>query len=181
MNKVKKINLDDLLYTNPNKIKPIKEEYDKEDDSYKNDPHIKKAREDLKKFINNIIDEKITSEEDLSDDYLKKVKDHKDDLERRKFTPGKNPKKVLDYIQRIEFAVSGDHFQKMPSLEGELNIESEKLDIATGGEDITDPAPSEEPTTGKGLKIMTPSQLITKLPILLAQKKTGNNSNKLKN
>ena len=27
---------------------------------------------------------KITSEEDLLDDYLKKVKDHKDDLERRK-------------------------------------------------------------------------------------------------
>ena len=45
MNKVKKINLDDLLYTNPNKIKPIKEEYDKEDDSYKNDPHKKKKRE----------------------------------------------------------------------------------------------------------------------------------------
>ena len=69
----------------------------------------------------------------------------------------------------------------MPSLEGELNTESEKLDIATGGEDIKDPASSEEPTTGKGLKIMTPSQLITKLPILSAQKKTGNNSNKLKN
>ena len=34
---------------------------------------------------------------------------------------------------------------------------------------------------GQGLKIMTPSQLITRLPVLLAQLKAGNNSNKLKN
>ena len=35
---------------------------------------------------------------------------------------------------------------------------------------------------GQGLKITTPSQLITRLPILLAQiKKAGNNSQKLKN
>ena len=34
---------------------------------------------------------------------------------------------------------------------------------------------------GQGLKIMTPSQLITRLPILLAQLKVGKNSEKLKN
>ena len=34
---------------------------------------------------------------------------------------------------------------------------------------------------GKGLKIMTPNQLSTRLPILLAQKKAGNNSQKLNN
>ena len=33
----------------------------------------------------------------------------------------------------------------------------------------------------KGLKIMTPKQMITRLPILLAQLKAGNNSQKLKN
>ena len=31
---------------------------------------------------------------------------------------------------------------------------------------------------GIGLKIMTPKQMITRLPILLAQLKSGNNSNK---
>ena len=36
-------------------------------------------------------------------------------------------------------------------------------------------------TTGKVLKIMTPSQLITRLPILLARVKADNNSQKLKN
>ena len=39
----------------------------------------------------------------------------------------------------------------------------------------------EESEIGKGLKIMTPSQLITKLPILLAQKQAANNSQKLNN
>ena len=34
---------------------------------------------------------------------------------------------------------------------------------------------------GKELNIMTPSQLITRLPILLAQKQAGNNSQKLNN
>ena len=33
---------------------------------------------------------------------------------------------------------------------------------------------------GQGLKILTPQQMITRLPILLAQLKTGNNSHKLK-
>ena len=34
---------------------------------------------------------------------------------------------------------------------------------------------------GQGLKILTPQQMITGLPILLAQLKAGNNSQKLKN
>ena len=34
---------------------------------------------------------------------------------------------------------------------------------------------------GKGLKILTPSKLVSRLPVLLAQIKAGNNSCKLKN
>ena len=34
---------------------------------------------------------------------------------------------------------------------------------------------------GKGLKLLTPKQMIIRLPILLAQMKAGNNSQKLKN
>ena len=34
---------------------------------------------------------------------------------------------------------------------------------------------------GKGLKILTPNQMLSRLPISLAQLKTGNNSEKLKN
>ena len=35
--------------------------------------------------------------------------------------------------------------------------------------------------SGEGLKILTPQQIFTRLPILLAQIKAGNNSQKLKN
>ena len=38
------------------------------------------------------------------------------------------------------------------------------------------------PTTeGKGLKILTPNQMLSRLPITLAQLKAGNNSEKIKN
>ena len=39
----------------------------------------------------------------------------------------------------------------------------------------------EDVTEGKGLKILTPNKLLTRLPILLAQIKARNNSYKLKN
>ena len=39
----------------------------------------------------------------------------------------------------------------------------------------------EEVKEGKGLKVLTPNKLWTRLPILLAQIKAGNNSDKLKN
>ena len=39
----------------------------------------------------------------------------------------------------------------------------------------------EEVKEEKGLEILTPNKLLTRLPILLAQIKAGNNSNKLKN
>ena len=38
-----------------------------------------------------------------------------------------------------------------------------------------------EQKEGKGLKILTPSQMLSRLPISLAQLKAGNNSEKLKN
>ena len=34
---------------------------------------------------------------------------------------------------------------------------------------------------GQGLKVLTPNQILSRLPITLAQLKTGNNSEKLKN
>ena len=70
------------------------------------------------------------------------------------------------------------------------NTENEKIDIATGGDDdrrksvieaISRLRDKEEPEIGKGLKIMTPVQMITRLPILLAQQQAGNNSQKLNN
>ena len=39
----------------------------------------------------------------------------------------------------------------------------------------------EDEQTGKGLKILTPQQMLTRLPMSLAQLQAGNNSQKLKN
>ena len=41
--------------------------------------------------------------------------------------------------------------------------------------DLLDMPPPEEVKEGKGLKILTPNKLLTRLSILLAQKKVGNN------
>ena len=71
-----------------------------------------------------------------------------------------------------------------------FNTEDEKLDIATGGDDditklvietISKLGDKEEQEIGKGLTVMTPKHMITRLPILLAQKQAGNNSQKLNN
>ena len=40
---------------------------------------------------------------------------------------------------------------------------------------------NERKQRGQGLKILTPNQMLSRLPIALAQLKAGNNSEKLKN
>ena len=40
---------------------------------------------------------------------------------------------------------------------------------------------NEQSQQGQGLKILTPNQMLSRLPITLAQLKAGNNSEKLKN
>ena len=40
---------------------------------------------------------------------------------------------------------------------------------------------NEQQQSGKGLKILTPNQMLSRLPIILAQLKAGKNSEKLKN
>ena len=65
--------------------------------------------------------------------------------------------KKLDYLRDL-FRISVDASQK---------LDEEKV--------------AQGPQEGQGLKILTPQQMITILPILLTQLKTGNNSEKLKN
>ena len=44
-----------------------------------------------------------------------------------------------------------------------------------------EPAAQRRNQRGQGLKILTPKQILSRLPISLAQLKAGNNSQKLKN
>ena len=71
---------------------------------------------------------------------------------------------------------------KVKNIPKNLNIE---LYLDEDEDDLPQIAPlegDEEQVKGeKGLKIFTPSKLLTRLPILFVQIKAGNNSNKLKN
>ena len=58
----------------------------------------------------------------------------------------------------------------------EVNLESEKTIV-----ERIKLFPRKRKTTGIGLKILTPNKLLTRLSILLAEIKAGNNSQKLKN
>ena len=49
------------------------------------------------------------------------------------------------------------------------------------GETFNRPTGEESASRGEGLKILTPNQVLGRLPISLAQLKAGNNSEKLKN
>ena len=112
---------------------------------------------------------------------MKKLKDYK-----------KNPEKLQMYNTLITRLNIG-----LKRLENHINnrfedeVENKKLDYLSDlVRQIIDASQKEmkksegsaaQEQKGKGLKILTPKQMITKLPILLAQSKAGNNSQKLKN
>ena len=56
----------------------------------------------------------------------------------------------------------------------------EELDDEEELDGMAPPEGDEEVKEGKGLKILTPNKLLTRLPVLLAQIKAGNNSYKIK-
>ena len=69
-----------------------------------------------------------------------------------------------------------NEIENMGEEEKEIEKPNEIIDIA---EKITEF--NNQNQQGKGLKILTPDQMLSRLPITLAQLKAGNNSEKLKN
>ena len=59
-------------------------------------------------------------------------------------------------------------------------INQEQQPDTTDMSELEDEKSAAERQQGQGLKILTPEQMITRLPILLAELRVGNNSNKLK-
>ena len=126
-------------------------------------------------------------------DIEKKIKDLNDRLN---YTgPGKGMKPSTEKILKDSHSDAKNLYINRENIINEtFNTEDEKLDIATGDDDDDDDditklvietisklGDKEEQEIGKGLKIMTPKHMITRLPILLAQKQAGNNSQKLNN
>ena len=91
----------------------------------------------------------------------------------KKFSSNKNAQTIAKIINNLGYAVFG------PLLPSKYNADDiENVDIR----DMPDLESEEDATKrqkGHGLKIMTPNELITRLPILSTQKQGGNNSQKL--
>ena len=99
--------------------------------------------------------------------YLKKNQESKG-----KFRVGSNQHKLLDY---------GNELKKIIKKMFPNDISDSPIGSPIGrriGSPIGSPTFSRK---GKGLKILTTQQMLSRLPILLAQIQAGNNSNKLKN
>ena len=76
---------------------------------------------------------------------------------------------MVNKAEQITELRSTSHIQKMLKIFNYL------------GEIFNGPAGAEFASWGEGLKILTPNQMLSRLPISLAQLKAGNNSEKLKN
>ena len=91
----------------------------------------------------------------------------------------KNRKKNNGLVNVIKSGLSDlkDEIKKMSEDEKEIEKPDKILKIV---EEVLD-FNNKQNQIGEGLKILTPNQMLSRLPITLAQLKAGNNSEKLKN
>ena len=85
-------------------------------------------------------------------------------------------KEVIENMSKDE--VGNKKFGYLKDLVRKIVDANQKLDEMS---DLETEESATERQQGQGLKILTPQQINTTLPILLAQLKAGNNSKKLKN
>ena len=112
----------------------------------------------VRKFVKDINSGKINNTESAVDRYLKDISPDKDFLDATKIIYGAPSYILKEIFNDLEYAVFGSLGPK----------NRKKQDN------------KQEKQLGQGLRIMTSKQMITRLPILLAELKAGNNSQKLK-
>ena len=92
-------------------------------------------------------------------------------------------KKIINAFSECIFLYI-DGFQVEKESDEESTLENEEIDTRDMSESESEESEGSgfgNNTKGKGLKILTPSQMLSRLPITLAQLKAGNNSEKLRN
>ena len=127
------------------------------------------------RFIRDILSGKINNKYDAEKIYREIMKDENLLRRHRNFSKNKNAQTIATVISNLGYAVFG---VLLPSALTSDDIEN--VDIR-GMPDLESKKDAEKRQKGQELKIMTPNQLIARLPILLAQKQAGNNSQKLNN
>ena len=147
------------------------EEFRKEDEEEQ-----KSIKVDYKTLIKQITDE----ETDINDEIFKK------------YFKVQRPSDILTYLNRTNYKEkknelvnlinSGlkdlkEEIKKMPKEEKEIEKPDEIVNIVEKILKFNE----QNQQKGRGIKILTPNQMLNRLPIALAQLQAGNNSNKLKN
>ena len=75
-----------------------------------------------------------------------------------------------------------DHSDEQEETDEESTLENEEIDTTNILElESEESAAQRRNQQGQGLKILTPNQMLSRLPITLAQLNAGNNSERLKN
>ena len=114
---------------------------------------------DINNLVNKIDSKRISNDEAINvyNDIAKKAKKNSGSRQ----TP--NRQNFLEIIDSLE-----KNFNELPDTTDMVDLKSEE-------------SAAERKQKGLGLKILTPNQMLSRLPISLAQLKAGNNSEKLKN
>ena len=157
-------------------IKEESEEESEEELEEESEEELEKTRDDYKIFIEYIENESKGINYDLFKDYFDLVVPS---ALAKKLYEAKNKNKNNELVELIKVRWSNlkDETEKMSKEE----IENKKPDkILKIVEEILNFNQLEQ-QKGEGLKILTPNQMLSRLPISLAQLKAGNNSEKLKN
>ena len=136
-----------------------------------------------------------TPEQKKFNDFLEQIKEKQSNIYMNLFENVfyyETPDKMLKYLHGLE---TTDNYNQATSLieenftdfkdEVEIMSEGDKenkgIKILNITENILNFTLKERKKIGQGLKILTPNQMLSRLPITLAQLKAGNNSEKLKN
>ena len=142
------------------------------------------------KLLHEIENIQITYEE-----ALQIIENIRSDINKIILTQNLNPNQinVLNTIFMVNQTFTGESRSVGVNNEGNLEVfkeksdkekqeSNEKLDTTDMPElESEESAAERRNQQGKGLKILTPDQMLSRLPITLAQLKAGNNSEKLKN
>ena len=124
----------------------------------------------MKNFLNNVLSGKIDNKYDAEKEYLEKVQIDEELLKSTSPRKGSNNYKLLSFIDSANYKVFGLLFSSQ---------EEDKTDMPAL--ETEESAAQRRNQQGQRFKILTPKQMIIRLPILLPQLKAGNNSEKLKN
>ena len=140
-----------------------------------------KSEEELKEYINNIFTFIEGESEDINNDLFAKYLNFSKPIDlTKKLYETKDAKENSELVEEIKNRWSNlkDEVEKMSEDEKEIQKPDKILKIV---KEILDFNKEIQNQWGSGLKILTPNQMLSRLPISLAQLKAGNNSEKLKN